>query len=58
MFNTIGVLTIIDNGDGTWTAIDISNEYITMDTPTKFTIAGADADFVDATTYTISTTNP
>ena len=58
LFDTVGILTIIDNGDGTWTAIDVSNEYITMDTPTQFTIAGADAEFVDATTYTISTTTP
>lgn len=58
LFETVGVLAIIDNGDGTWTAIDVSDQYITMDTPTQFTIAGADAEFVDATTYTISTTNP
>ena len=58
LFDTVGVLTIIDNGDGTWTAIDVSDAYITMDTPTQFTIAGADADFLDATTYTISTTTP
>ena len=58
LFDTLGVLTIIDNGDGTWTAIDVSDAYITMDSPTQFTIAGADADFLDATTYTISTTTP
>jgi hypothetical protein len=58
LFDTVGVLTIIDNGDGTWTAIDVSNEYITMDSTTEFTITGADADFLDATTYEISTTTP
>lgn len=58
LFDTVGVLTIIDNGDGTWTAIDVSDVYITMDSPTQFTIAGADAEFIDASTYTISTTNP
>jgi len=58
LFNTIGVLTIIDNGDGTWTAIDVSDVYISMDTPTQFTITGADATMLDATTYEISTTTP
>jgi hypothetical protein len=56
LYETIGVLTIIDNGDGTWTAVDAGNQYITMDSPTQFTIAGADATMLDATTYTISTT--
>jgi hypothetical protein len=58
LFDTIGVLIIVDNGDGTWAAIDASDEYITMDSPTEFTITGADANFLDATTYTISTTTP
>lgn len=58
IFEAIGILIIIDNGDGTWTAIDLANDYITMDSSTSFTITGADADFLDATTYEISTTNP
>jgi hypothetical protein len=58
LFETIGVLTIIDNGDGTWTAVDVSNEYISMDSPTQFTITGADVAYLDASTYTIATTTP
>lgn len=58
IFEALGVLIITDNGDGTWTAIDLSGDYITMDSPTSFTIANADADFLDATTYEISTTTP
>lgn len=58
LFVTLGVLVIIDNGDGTWKAIDTGNEYITMIDPTTFRIANADATYLDATTYTISTTYP
>lgn len=58
IFEALGSLIIIDNGDGTWTAIDLSDDYITMDSPTSFTITNADADFLDATTYEISTTTP
>jgi hypothetical protein len=58
IFDAIGTLIILDNGDGTWTAIDLANDYISMDSPTAFTITGADADFLDATTYEISTTEP
>ena len=58
LFEMIGSLVIIDNGDGTWTAVDLGNEYITMDSSTQFTIAGADATMLDATTYTITTTTP
>lgn len=53
-----GVLIIVDNGDGTWTAIDQSNEYITMTDPTTFRIDNADAVYLDVSTYQISTTNP
>lgn len=56
LFDIAGTLVITDNGDGSWTALDVSNLYITMDSSTQFTIAGADATFLDATTYTISTT--
>ena len=58
LFNAIGVLIIVDNGDGTWTAIDQSNDYISMIDSTTFQIDGADATYLDATTYTISTTYP
>lgn len=58
LFNALGALIITDNGDGTWTATDLANDYITMDSATEFTITGADADFLDATTYEITTTNP
>lgn len=58
LFESYGILIIIDNGDGTWTAIDTANDYISMDSATEFTIANADATFLDATTYTISTTTP
>jgi hypothetical protein len=58
LFKALGTLTIVDNGDGTWTAIDVGNDYITMLDSTTFEIHDADAEFIDATTYTISTTNP
>lgn len=58
LFTIYGILVIIDNGDGTWTAIDSANDYISMDSPTQFTISNADATYLDATTYTVSTTYP
>lgn len=58
IFGVLGALIIIDNGDGTWTAIDTADDYITMLDDTTFQIENADADFLDATTYEISTTNP
>jgi hypothetical protein len=58
LFATVGVLIIVDNGDGTWTAIDTNNDFITMLDDTTFQIAGADAEYIDASTYTISTTEP
>jgi hypothetical protein len=57
LFSTLGVLIVVDNGDGTWTAIDAANEYITMLDATTFQIDNADATYLDATTYQISTTN-
>jgi hypothetical protein len=53
-----GSLVIVDNGDGTWTAIDLANQYITMDSPTQFTIDNVDSTPIDLDTYTISTTTP
>ena len=58
LFKSLASLIIVDNGDGTWQAIDNGNNYITMISDTEFQIDGADATFLDATTYTISTTNP
>jgi hypothetical protein len=57
LFGYRGGLLIIDNGDGTWTAVDNSSTYITMINDTTFQIDGADATYLDATTYTISSTN-
>lgn len=58
IFQALGALVIVDNGDGTWQAIDMSNTYITMLDNFTFRIDNADATYLDATTYTISTTNP
>ena len=58
LFKNLGSLIIVDNGDGTWQAIDQANTYITMISSTEFQIDGADATYLDATTYEISTTNP
>ena len=58
LFQSLGVLIIVDNGDGTWQAIDNSNNYITMISSTQFQIDNADATYLDATTYNISTTHP
>lgn len=56
-FGYLGALIIIDNGDGTWTALDESDTFITMVSDTEFIIDHADAVFVDADTYNISSTN-
>lgn len=56
LFYQSGVLIIVDNGDGTWTANDTSNAFITMLDSTTFSITGANTTTVDANTYTISTT--
>ena len=56
-FGYLGALIIIDNGNGTWTAIDESNSFITMVNPTTFNIDDADSVYLDADTYTISSTN-
>jgi hypothetical protein len=58
LFEVYGILVIIDNGDGTWTAIDEADDYITMNSSTQFTINNADATYLDATTYRVSTTYP
>lgn len=51
-------LIVVDNGDGTWTAIDLSDQYITMTDPSTFSITAAGAVPVDADSYDLSTTNP
>lgn len=58
LFDLYGSLVIVDNGDGTWTAIDIADQYITMDSPTEFTINNVNATYSDTETYQVSTTNP
>lgn len=56
-FGYLGALIIIDNRDGTWVAIDESNGYITMLDETTFWIDNVDATYLDADTYTVSSTN-
>jgi hypothetical protein len=56
-FGYLGALIIIDHGDGTWSALDESDTYITMLDSTTFEIDNADATYLDATTYEISSTN-
>jgi hypothetical protein len=50
------MIRIIDNGDGTWTAISLY-DYITMLDPDTFQITQVDATFLDADTYTITSTD-
>lgn len=57
-FGYLGSLIIVDHGDGSWSAIDGSDSYITMLDDTTFQINNADATYLDADTYEISTTNP
>jgi hypothetical protein len=57
MFGYLGALIIVDHGDGTWSAIDESDTYISMTNPTTFQIDNADTTYLDATTYQISSTN-
>lgn len=57
-FGYLQELIIVDHGDGTWTAIDAADNYITMLDPTTFQIDNADATYLDPDTYTISSTSP
>lgn len=52
IFEDNSILQIIDNGDGTWTAIG-PNEVIQMLDSTMFQIAWPSAVFIDAVSYTI-----
>lgn len=59
LFGEIGGLFIVDNGDGTWTAIDPSDDFISMLNSDTFQIEHADASFTDSPfnkTYTITDT--
>lgn len=56
-FGYLGALIIVDHGDGTWSAVDESNTYITMLDATTFQIDNADATYLNADSYTISSTN-
>jgi len=58
LLEQFGSLIIVDNGDGTWTAIDAADQYITMTNSTTFEIDNVDATYSDVSTYTVSTTNP
>lgn len=57
IFGAFGALIIIDHGDGTWTADDPTDTYLSMLSPTSFQIEHADATFSDPDTYDISSTN-
>lgn len=57
IFGYLGALIIIDHGDGSWSAIDESDTYITMIDLTTFQIDDADTVILDPDTYTISSTN-
>lgn len=56
-FGYVGALIVIDHRDGTWSAIDEADTYITMLDPTTFEIDNADATYLDADTYEIQSTN-
>lgn len=57
LFGEVGGLYIIDNGDGTWTAIDPSNDYIQSVVDGVFTIDHADATYlIPNDTYTVTDT--
>jgi hypothetical protein len=59
MFGEVGGLFIVDNGNGTWTAIDPSDDFIDMLDAETFQISHANATFTDPPdndTYTIQDT--
>lgn len=57
-FEQYDALTIVDHGDGTWTAIDPADAYVTMTDPTTFSITADGAIPIDTDSYTLSTTEP
>jgi hypothetical protein len=56
IINTFSALYIEDNGDGTWSATDADDVYITMLDSTTFQIDNANARYIDPDTYTIDDT--
>lgn len=56
-FGYLGALIIVDHGDGSWTAVDESDNYIVMLDSTTFEINDADVVNIDPDTYKISSTN-
>jgi hypothetical protein len=50
-------LIIVDNGDGTWTAIDQDDGTISMTTSDEFSITADSAVYLDANTYEISSSD-
>jgi hypothetical protein len=56
-FGYLGALLIVDHGNGTWSAIDDPDAYITMIDPTSFQIDNVDATYSDPDTYDVSSTN-
>lgn len=56
IFGDVSGLYIVDNGNGSWTAIDPSGFFIEMLDSETFEIDHADATYLDADTYTITDT--
>lgn len=56
LFGEIGSLYIVDNGNGTWTAIDPTDSFVTMLDSETFQIDHADVTYLDSDTYTITDT--
>lgn len=57
LYGEIGALLIVDNSNGTWAAMDPSNDFITMVNATTFQIDGANTVYLDPVTYQISDTD-
>lgn len=58
LMSMFGSFVVVDNGDGTWTGIDLADQYITMTGDGQFSITNVDATYLDVSTYTVSTTTP
>lgn len=56
-FGYLGALIIVDHGDGTWSAIDEADTYISMLDATTFQIDNVDATYSNGDTYQVSSTN-
>lgn len=57
LFGYLGALIIVDHGNGSWSAIDESDTYLTQIDDDTWQIDDADVIFLDADSYTISSTN-